>query len=173
MKQIPLPISAASDQSFDSFVPDGNEMILQQLRDAATASTPVYVWGVQGCGKTHLLKGLARNVQNMGGRLGWFGAEDAAPWAFDESWGLLVLDGCDGFDAAQQQCAFALFVEASSRCVLVAASGRLPPVDLPLRDDLRSRLGLPAPTSAPGLGSPHPHLRRDRAHPAHICAGTA
>ncbi len=24
-----------------------------------------------------------------------------------------------------------------------------------------------------GLGSPRPHLRRDRAHPGHICAGTA
>jgi hypothetical protein len=28
------------------------------------------------------------------------------------------------------------------------------------------------PTSAPGLGSPLPHLRRDWAHPSHICAGT-
>jgi hypothetical protein len=26
--------------------------------------------------------------------------------------------------------------------------------------------------SAPGLGSPAPHLRRDWAHPRHICAGT-
>jgi hypothetical protein len=32
--------------------------------------------------------------------------------------------------------------------------------------------GLTPPTSAPGLGSPRPHLRRDWAHPAHICAGT-
>ncbi len=28
------------------------------------------------------------------------------------------------------------------------------------------------PTSAPRLGSPLPHLRRDWAHPCHICAGT-
>jgi hypothetical protein len=28
------------------------------------------------------------------------------------------------------------------------------------------------PTSAPGLGSPLPHLRRDWAHPCRICAGT-
>ena len=27
-------------------------------------------------------------------------------------------------------------------------------------------------TSAPGPGSPRPHLRRDRVHPGHICAGT-
>ena len=37
----------------------------------------------------------------------------------------------------------------------------------------RSRLpALTPPTSAPGLGSPRPHLRRDWAPPAHICAGT-
>ena len=29
-----------------------------------------------------------------------------------------------------------------------------------------------AATSAPGLGSPLPHLRRDCAHRGHICAGT-
>jgi hypothetical protein len=32
--------------------------------------------------------------------------------------------------------------------------------------------GLAPPTSAPGLGSPLPHLHRDWAHPCHICAGT-
>ncbi len=30
---------------------------------------------------------------------------------------------------------------------------------------------LAPPTSAPGLGSPRPHLHRDRARPAHICTG--
>ena len=32
---------------------------------------------------------------------------------------------------------------------------------------------LAAATSAPGLGSPLPHLFRDRAHPCHICAESA
>jgi hypothetical protein len=32
--------------------------------------------------------------------------------------------------------------------------------------------GLTPPTSAPGPGSPRPHLRRDWAHPCPICAGT-
>jgi hypothetical protein len=32
--------------------------------------------------------------------------------------------------------------------------------------------GLAAATSAPGPGSPLPHLRRDRARRCHICAGT-
>ena len=32
--------------------------------------------------------------------------------------------------------------------------------------------GLIPATSAPGHGSPLPHLHRDRAHPCHICTGT-
>ena len=52
-----------------------------------------------------------------------------------------MLDGCEAFDEAQQQSAFALFIDAASHGTQVAASGSLPPVDLPLRDDLRSRLG--------------------------------
>ncbi len=32
--------------------------------------------------------------------------------------------------------------------------------------------GLIPPTSAPGLGPPHPHLHRDWAHPIHICTRT-
>ena len=34
------------------------------------------------------------------------------------------------------------------------------------------RLGLAVAVSALGLGSPLPHLHRDRAHPCHICTGT-
>jgi hypothetical protein len=34
------------------------------------------------------------------------------------------------------------------------------------------RIALAAATSTPGLGSPLPHLRRDRAHPSHICTAT-
>ena len=35
-----------------------------------------------------------------------------------------------------------------------------------------NKTGLTPPTSAPGLGSPLPHLHRDLAHRCHICTGT-
>ena len=141
MKQIPLPIANDAVQSFDSFLPGDNSMALQQLRHVGTGSAPVYLWGPQGCGKTHLLKALGLERQEQGENIGWFGPSDHPPWAFDEAWSLLVLDGCDEFSVAQQQAAFTLFVEATTHAVPVAAAGRLPPVDLALRDDLRSRLG--------------------------------
>jgi DnaA family protein len=141
MKQIPLPIAADAVHSFDSFLPGDNAMALQQLRDVGPGSAPLYLWGPQGCGKTHLLKAMALERRGLGGTLGWFAPSDITPWAFDESWSLLVLDDCEGLSAVQQQAAFALFVEATTHGVPVAAAGRVPPVDLPLRDDLRSRLG--------------------------------
>ncbi|MDL2337291.1 MAG: DnaA regulatory inactivator Hda [Pseudomonadota bacterium] len=141
MKQMPLPIASGSTPTFESFVPGGNAMVLAHLRDPGSRLTPLYLWGPQGSGKTHLLRALAHETQVQGGRIGWFGATEPTPWVHDESWSLIVLDGCDAFDAEQQHAAFALFVEATTHATPLVASGRLPPVDLPLRDDLRSRLG--------------------------------
>lgn len=141
MKQIPLPIVSGSMPTFDSFVTGGNAMVLAHLREEGGRPAPLYLWGPQGSGKTHLLHALAHAMQIQGGRVGWFGASDPAPWVHDDTWSLIVLDGCDAFDAAQQHAAFALFVEAATHATPVVASGRLPPVDLPLREDLRSRLG--------------------------------
>ncbi len=141
MKQIPLPLATDAVQSFGSFLPGENAMALQQLRGIGPGSAPVYLWGPQGCGKTHLLKAVALERQGQGETIGWFGPTQATPWEFDEAWTLLVLDGCDEFTAEQQLGAFALFVEATTHAVPVVAAGRVPPVDLQLRDDLRSRLG--------------------------------
>jgi DnaA family protein len=116
-------------------------MALAHLHTFHAGSAPVYLWGPSGSGKTHLLQALAQKFQQQGGLVGWFGEANAVPWAPDERSALIVFDSCDRFDADQQQAAFALFVDATSRGVPIAAAGSVPPVDLPLRDDLRTRLG--------------------------------
>ena len=73
--------------------------------------------------------------------MAWFEPHTATPWTVDEAVALMIFDGCESFDAERQHAAFALFVEATTLGTPVAAAGVLPPVDLPLRDDLRSRLG--------------------------------
>jgi DnaA family protein len=80
-------------------------------------------------------------VQQQGGRVSWFTAGDDLPWQFDEGDMLIVLDDCDALDEAGQQAAFALFVQATTHGIPVAAAARVPPIDLPLREDLRTRLG--------------------------------
>ena len=74
-----------------------------------------------------------------GGGAGVFGPHVALPWPHDERWGLIVINGCDALDADRQYAAFALFVQAATCGTPVLAAGKLPPVDLPLREDLRTR----------------------------------
>lgn len=141
MRQIPLAIGLDPLPTFDSFLPGANSAALEHLRRLAMPSAPVYLWGPSGSGKTHLLRALAHAAQQAGQRVGWFDAGDPTPWALAPGWSLVIIDRCDDLDAAAQQAAFALFVEAATEGAQIAAAGRLPPVDLPLRDDLRTRLG--------------------------------
>jgi DnaA family protein len=141
MKQIPLAIGPDPLPTFDSFLAGSNAAALEHLRRLAMPAAPVYLWGPAGSGKTHLLRALAHACQQAGQRVGWFDAGDPLPWALAPDWSLVVIDRCDDLDDAAQQAAFALFVETQTEGVQLAASGRVPPVDLPLRDDLRTRLG--------------------------------
>jgi len=141
MKQIPLAIGHQEPRRFDHFVIGANAPVLAHLSQLAPGAPAVYLWGPSGTGKTHLLEAAAGQAQQRGGRVGWFDATHRAPWPIGEPWSLVVFDDCDRFDPAQQHAAFGLFVEATASGAPVLAAGQVPPIDLPLRDDLRSRLG--------------------------------
>jgi DnaA-homolog protein len=141
MKQLPLPIVAPATARFETFVPGANAAVLQHLAQLGASSTPVYLWGPSGSGKTHLLRALGVARQERGERIGWYGPATRAPWHMEPGATLLLLDACDRYDEAQQSSAFALLVEAQSHGVAWVAAARVPPVDLTLREDLRTRLG--------------------------------
>lgn len=141
MKQIPLPLGPAPLRTFDNFVPGLNAAAVEQLQAPWLPAAPVYLWGPAGSGKTHLLHALAQRCRGEGQQVGWFEAGSPQPWNLQPTWVLLVIDGCELLQAAEQQAAFALFVETATHGTQVAAAGRVPPVDLPLREDLRTRLG--------------------------------
>jgi DnaA family protein len=141
MKQIPLAIGPDPLPTFDSYLAAANAAAVEHLRGLVLPAAPVYLWGPAGCGKSHLLHAQVRARQQLGERAGCFDADDPAPWVLQDGWSLVVVDGCERLDAARQQAAFALFVLAGAAGVQWVAAGRLPPVDLALRDDLRTRLG--------------------------------
>ncbi|CAN5668861.1 DnaA regulatory inactivator Hda [soil metagenome] len=150
LKQLPLALRDGPVPDFAGYIQGSNAAAFEHLQRVAglhrssfraEPQAPLYLWGPSGSGKTHLLHALASAFEEQGGRVGWFTSNDRASWIHDESWSLIVLDDCDAYDAAQQQYAFRAFVEAATQGATVVAAGRLPPVDLPLRDDLRSRLG--------------------------------
>jgi DnaA family protein len=141
MKQIPLAIGPEPAPTFDNFLPGANAAALQHLRALVLPAVPVYLWGPAGSGKTHLLLALAARARAEGQKAAWFDAADALPWTPPPGAALVCIDRCDQLDPAAQHAAFKLFVEAASQGLQMAAAGGLPPVDLPLRDDLRTRLG--------------------------------
>lgn len=152
MKQIPLAIALEPSPTFDNFVPGHNEAVLEHLKRLRPAAPPVYLWGEASCGKSHLLSALAHEVQESGATVGWFAPGERLPWAVAPDWRLVVIDDAQGLSEPEQAAAFALFIEASAQGINLAAAGRLPPVDLPLRDDLRTRLGWGHVFEVGGLG---------------------
>ncbi len=139
MRQMPLPLAGPSAPSFDNYLAGPNAAAVSHLRDMAMPGVPVYLWGPAGSGKTHLLQALVQEVRQRGAHARFF--DPARPAWPELEWTLVVVDDCDALDDAAQADAFRLFVEAAGTGVQIVAAGRLPPVDLPLREDLRTRLG--------------------------------
>jgi len=142
-----LDMGLATGPTLDNFLAGDNAQALDHLRlwlgqgRAARSPLPIYLWGGAGCGKSHLLRGVRAALAQAGQSVGWLDtAGDAAP-PFDSGWAVVLMDDVHAFDSAQQQTAFNWFVNAQAQQIAVVAAGSLPPADLKLRDDLRSRLG--------------------------------
>ena len=145
MKQIALDIGMGAGPSFANFCAGPNEGALAHLKLWAGSPTrspvPTYLWGASGSGKTHLLKATGEALRDQGAACGWIDATVAEPPAFDERWACVLMDDTHLYTAVQQHAAFNWFVNAQSLQRGVLAAGALPPADLKLREDLRTRLG--------------------------------
>jgi len=149
MKQIALDIGLASDPTFANFFTGPNEAAVKHLERSASSllpsPVPTYLWGEEASGKTHLLKAVSEALRGQGATSGWMDASMLEPPEFNESWSAVIMDDCHLYTAAQQRAAFNWFVNALStddgHPRWVVAAGNVPPADLPLREDLRTRLG--------------------------------
>jgi DnaA family protein len=149
MKQIALDIGLAPGPSLGNFFAGPNLAALQHLQlwvgNDKRSPVPTYVWGESGSGKTHLLRATQAALRDQGCPVGWMDASVAEPPAFDDAWRVVILDDVHLYTAVQQHAAFNWFVNATTpgdgqqRWVL--AAGSVPPSDLALREDLRTRLG--------------------------------
>ena len=119
MEQLPLALAPAPDPTLANYVPGRNGAALAALREAAAGRPPatvVYLWGEPGCGRTHLVR-----------------AALAA--------GLAAVDDADRLDAAAQVALFDAVNEARAAGAAIVVAGACSPARLPLREDLRTRLG--------------------------------
>lgn len=149
MKQIALDIGLTTGPTLASFCAGPNTEALRHLELWVgqgnslinRSPVPTYLWGVGGSGKTHLLKAVQDALRAQGASVGWLDASLVDPPEFDESWAAVLMDDVHAYNTLQQHTAFNWFVNAQTHQRWVLAAGTLPPADLKLRDDLRSRLG--------------------------------
>jgi len=149
MKQIALDIGLAPGPTLKNFFAGPNQAALQHLQlwvgNDKRSPVPTYVWGEGGSGKTHLLRAVQAALRDQGCPVGWMDASVVEPSAFNDAWRVVILDDVHLYTAVQQHAAFNWFVNATTpsdgqQCWVLAA-GSVPPSDLSLREDLRTRLG--------------------------------
>lgn len=118
MRQLALAISSPPQSSLDNFVPGQNAELLARLQDLKAGQlgeSVVYLWGAAGSGRSHLLRACS------------------GP-------GITTADDVEQLCEAEQVALFHRINEARESGGAVLAAGDAPPSQLPLREDLRSRL---------------------------------
>lgn len=118
MRQLALGISPPAQPTLDNFVPGANGELVARLRDLSSGNFPesiVYLWGEVGSGKSHLLRACQRD-------------------------GLDTADDVEKLGDDSQIALFNLINEARQSGGAVLVAGNAPPPQLPLREDLKSRL---------------------------------
>jgi DnaA-homolog protein len=105
----------------------------------------IYIWGPEGCGKTHLLKALASNAQENE-ISACFLESGSTLWSYLDYGNMLVhkiyfVDNVDHLSDNEQKAFFRLLIEAKEdENILIIATGTKSIAGLALRSDISSRL---------------------------------
>mgnify|MGYP001193015689 FL=1 len=137
MQQLLLALAPPPPPTLENFFPGRNGAVLGALRAAlAGGEAFVYLWGAAGSGKTHLLRGFARAA---GPDAAYFQAAGADSNCL-ETLKSVAIDDVSRLDEPGQLALFDLCNRLRASGGVLVASGAVPPAELALRADLRSRL---------------------------------
>ncbi len=142
MSQLLLDLKPEQIPTLDNFVAGINAELVDRLRALADPDNfdAIYLWGAAGSGRSHLLGAAARAAAarrpTRSIEAGAAGGDMNVPPG-----GLLVVDDVDRLDADAQVALFRAFNAARLVGHAVLLAGPLPPLQLALREDLRTRVG--------------------------------
>ena len=142
MTQLLLDIQPAQAPTLDNFVAGINAELVSRLAALADPGSfdAVYIWGLPGSGRSHL---LAATVQLAAQRrpATLLAAQDIGTELTLVPGALLAIDDVDRLSAAAQIALFRAFNSTRLVGLSLLLSGAVPPRDLDLREDLRTRIG--------------------------------
>jgi len=145
-RQLLLDVLPAPAPSLNNYIAGPNGEALAAAR-ALGPGHAVYLWGPAGCGRSHLLRALAAqpgalylDASEMTDALREVAESDAAPPR------LVAVDDVHRMDETRQAGLFALYnrwreSSATRDAFALAVAGDRAPLSMPLREDLRTRLG--------------------------------
>jgi DnaA family protein len=141
-QQLLLDLQLEPLPTLDSFIAGGNAELLARLR---TLTDPhhfdaVYLWGPSGCGKSHLLKATAQ-AASASRAIVFLDAEKVGAGMTAASGSLVVIDNIQALTEEGQRALFQLYNAARYLGLALLLSGLAPPLQLELREDLRTRIG--------------------------------
>ncbi|HEY4970226.1 MAG TPA: DnaA regulatory inactivator Hda [Steroidobacteraceae bacterium] len=142
MKQLALGVRLRADAVFDSFWPGPNGEIVAALR--APSTTPLWLWGAAGSGKTHLLQAVCAAAGESAAYFPLARSLALPPEAlagFERS-GVLCIDDADAVagDLAWERALFRVFNEAAELRTRLIFAAAAPPRQAEWRlEDWRSR----------------------------------
>jgi DnaA-homolog protein len=145
MEQLIFELATVEPPRFENFLPGRNAELLAALQRFASGQqneTGMFIWGAPGAGKTHLLLAAHEVARECGISTRRFvhpsEIEDADLQAADQ---LIVVDRIDEADAVAAGRIFTLYNALKENGARLLAASRTPLAALPLREDLRTRLG--------------------------------
>ncbi len=142
-EQLTLEVSPVPEPTLDNFIVGQNAEAINTLRHLLSGQA-VYLWGSNGCGKTHLLKAMAASQQ--GAYFNHKSQPFLASITFQNTPRLVAVDGIESLSEDQQAELFSLYNEwklrkNTSDAFMLLVSGNVSPLAMPIREDLRTRLG--------------------------------
>lgn len=145
MKQLALDLAVVPPPTFDNFVAGRNAELLQRLKQLAAGAAgerAIYIWGVTGSGRSHLLQSAVAAARAAGNTASYIAATGATRFAPDVAlldW--VAVDDADQLGAAAQIELFNIYNELRDSGATLLVSGNAPPMQLALREDVVTRLG--------------------------------
>jgi DnaA family protein len=146
-EQLVFDLAAPEPPSFDNFLPGANAEALAALEGLAAGrvgETGVMVWGPPGAGKSHLLRAAVSMAAQSGGNAAHFADANllaTTDVAALEGCSLVAIDAIDAAGPEAQARVFTLFNALRDRSGHLLVASRAPLAALPMREDLRTRLG--------------------------------
>ena len=141
MQQLTLALAPAPEPTFDTFFAGRNEATLATLaalRHALDGNEHfVYLWGPRGSGKSHLLRAFAADAARNGTPATYIAAGES----MSAEASVVAADDAHQLDMVGQLALFDLYNRFRTSGGMLLSAGDRPPAELPLREDLRTRLG--------------------------------